>query len=102
MSQRHRLSSVGNAADGPLCVVHGTAPYHHVGNLATGGDLVFQGVGVDFYALEARSGKQVFNSTLKSGSQASAMTYEVNGRQYVSIVATNAVVTFGLPAEAVK
>jgi hypothetical protein len=30
------------------------------------------------------------------------MTYEVNGRQYVSIVATNTVVTFGLPAGAVK
>jgi glucose dehydrogenase len=74
----------------------------NAGNLATGGDLVFQGVGTDFYALDARSGKQVFKSTLMSGTRASAMTYEVNGRQYVSIVATNTVVTFGLPAGAVK
>jgi alcohol dehydrogenase (cytochrome c) len=67
------------------------------GNFVTGGDLVFQGVGSDFYALDARSGQPLFKSTLKTPSRASAMTYQVNGRQYVTIVDVNTVVTFGLP-----
>lgn len=68
------------------------------GNLATAGDLIFQGSDTgDFYAFDARSGKQLFKYTAKRGIRASPLTYQVNGRQYVSAVATNTVVTLGLP-----
>jgi len=70
----------------------------NAGNLVTAGDLIFQGIGNgDFIALDARTGKQVFKHTAKSGIRASPMTFQVKGRQYVSIVATNTILTFALP-----
>ena len=64
----------------------------------TAGDVVFQGIGSgDFYAGDARSGRELFKFTAKTGIRASPMTYQVNGKQYVSVVATNTVLTFGLP-----
>jgi alcohol dehydrogenase (cytochrome c) len=67
------------------------------GNLVTAGDVVFQGVATDFYALDARSGRQLLKSTVEGGIRASPLTYQANGRQYVSIVAGNIIFTFGLP-----
>ena len=68
------------------------------GNLATAGDVLFQGADTgDFFAIDARSGKVLFKHTLPSGIRASPLTYQANGQQYVSIVATNTVATFGLP-----
>jgi PQQ-dependent dehydrogenase (methanol/ethanol family) len=68
------------------------------GNLVTAGDLVFQGSDTgDFYAIDARSGKQLLKHTVKRGIRASPITYQVNGKQYVSVVATNTVVTLALP-----
>jgi alcohol dehydrogenase (cytochrome c) len=70
----------------------------NTGNLVTAGDVVFQGVSSgDFYAFDARSGKELFKYTAASGIRASPMTYQVDGKQYVSIVGTNTVFTFGLP-----
>jgi len=68
------------------------------GNLVTAGDLVFQGSDRgDFYALDALSGKPLFKYTATLGIRASPLTYQVNGRQYVSVVASNTILTFGLP-----
>ena len=68
------------------------------GNLATAGDLVFQGIGTgDFVALDARSGIPLFKHTAPRGIRASPLTFQVEGKQYVSVVATNAVVTLALP-----
>ena len=70
------------------------------GNLATGADLVFQFQGSDtgdFYGLDARSGQQLFKHTATQGIRASTLTYQINGKQYVTVVATNTVLTFGLP-----
>jgi quinohemoprotein ethanol dehydrogenase len=68
------------------------------GNIATAGDLVFQGSDTgEFYALDARSGRQLFTHTAARAIRASPMTYKANGRQYVTIVASNMVLTFGLP-----
>jgi glucose dehydrogenase len=68
------------------------------GNLATAGDLVFQGTDTgDFYAFDARSGQQLFKHTATRAIRASPMTYKANGRQYVTIIASNMVLTFGLP-----
>jgi len=70
----------------------------NTGNLVTAGDVVFQGIGSgDFYAFDARSGRELFKSTVKSGIRASPMTYQVDGKQYISVVGTNTVFTFGLP-----
>jgi PQQ-dependent dehydrogenase (methanol/ethanol family) len=68
------------------------------GNLATGGDLVFQGSDTgDFYALDARTGKKLFTYTAAEGVRANPLTYRIAGHQYVSVVAANTLLTFGLP-----
>lgn len=67
------------------------------GNLVTAGDVVFQGVGSDLYAFDARSGRQVGKATMTGSIRASPLTYRANGSQYVSIVAGNTIFTFGLP-----
>jgi outer membrane protein assembly factor BamB len=67
------------------------------GSLVTAGDVVFQPSGMELFALDARSGKELFRSSLKRGIRASPLTYQAGGRQYVAIVATNTVVAFALP-----
>ena len=68
------------------------------GNIATGGDLVFQGSDTgDFYAYHARSGEPLFKHTATRSIRSNPITYRVNGRQYVAIVATNTILAFGLP-----
>jgi alcohol dehydrogenase (cytochrome c) len=56
--------------------------------LATGGGLLFNG-SLDRYlrALDADSGKVLFQSRLPSQAVGGAVTYSVNGRQYVAITA---------------
>jgi quinoprotein glucose dehydrogenase len=68
------------------------------GNMATAGNLVFQGVeDGGFYALNAETGEQLYRYDAPRPIRASPMTYQVNGKQYVTIVATNTVVTLALP-----
>jgi quinohemoprotein ethanol dehydrogenase len=68
------------------------------GNLATAGDLVFQGSDTgDFYAFNARSGERLFKYTAERAIRANPITYRVNGKQYITIVATSAILTFALP-----
>jgi glucose dehydrogenase len=68
------------------------------GNFVTAGNLVFQGSeSGQFYAFDARNGKELFTYKAPRSIRTSPMTYKANGKQYVSIVATNSVVAFGLP-----
>ena len=68
------------------------------GNLVTAGDVVFQGSDTgDFYALDARSGKQLLKVAGLRGVRASPLTYRVNGKQYVAVVASTTVLAFALP-----
>jgi glucose dehydrogenase len=68
------------------------------GNLVTAVDVVFQGTGMrELYAFDARTGKQLFKYIAPLPIRASPLTYEVNGRQYVTVVATNTLLTFRLP-----
>ncbi len=68
------------------------------GSLATAGDLVFQGTeDGGFYALSAETGEQLFHHQAPRTVQSSPMTYEVNGTQYVTVNATNTILTFALP-----
>jgi alcohol dehydrogenase (cytochrome c) len=53
--------------------------------LATAGDLVFSGDPEgNFFALDARSGKRLWSFQTGGGHRGSAITYSVNGRQYVA------------------
>jgi glucose dehydrogenase len=68
------------------------------GNMVTAGNLVFQGVeDGGFYALSAETGEQLYRYAAPRPIRASPMTYQVNGKQYVTVVATNTVITLALP-----
>jgi len=67
------------------------------GSLVTAGDVIFQPIGSDLYALDARSGRTLFKQTLPRNIRATPLTYNAGGRQYVTIVATAEVTTFALP-----
>jgi PQQ-dependent dehydrogenase (methanol/ethanol family) len=55
------------------------------GVLATGGGLVFHGeVGGDFAAVDAQTGKTLYNFRTNDSWRATPMTYTVDGRQYVA------------------
>jgi alcohol dehydrogenase (cytochrome c) len=67
------------------------------GILTTASDVLFSG-GRDgsFYALDARDGKLLWQTNLGPTVMSGPMTYSVGGKQYVSVVAGNALFTFGL------
>jgi quinoprotein glucose dehydrogenase len=59
------------------------------GSVVTAGGLIFIAATTDnlFRALDIETGKTVWKDKLPAGGQATPMTYEVNGRQYVVIMA---------------
>ncbi len=68
------------------------------GNMVTAGNLVFQGVeDGGLYALDAETGEELFRFDAPRPIRASPLTYQVNGTQYVTVVATTTVVTLALP-----
>ena len=68
------------------------------GSLATAGDLVFQGTDSGgFHAFHAETGEQLFKYDAPRAIRSSPLTYEVNGKQYIAVIATNTVVSFALP-----
>ena len=68
------------------------------GNLVTAGDLVIQATDVgQILAYDARTGEVRFDYRHNRPIRASPMTYAVNGKQYISVVASNDVLTFALP-----
>ena len=68
------------------------------GNLVTGGNLVFQGVeNGAFYALHAETGEALYQLDAPRPIRSSPITYQVDGKQYVTVVATNTVMTLALP-----
>lgn len=68
------------------------------GNLSTAGNLVLQGTSRgDLMAIDATNGQEKFRYEGRRGIRASPLTYQVNGRQYIAVIATNAVLSFSLP-----
>jgi len=63
-------------------------PYKYVllaSVLATSGDLVFTGDPEgDFFALDARTGAKLWNYQTGAGNRGSAVSYSVNGRQFIA------------------
>jgi quinohemoprotein ethanol dehydrogenase len=61
--------------------------YWNAGTMVTAGDLVFQGtITGEFAAYDARSGEKLWSINLGSGISAPPITYEVDGKQYVSLL----------------
>jgi alcohol dehydrogenase (cytochrome c) len=74
-----------------------SAPMTEAGVLTTASDVLFSG-GRDgaFYALDARTGKLLWQTNLGPSVASSPITYAINGKQYVSVMAGNSLYTFGL------
>ena len=74
-----------------------SAPMTEGGVLTTASDMLFSG-GRDgaFFALDARTGKLLWQTRLGPSVAAGPITYAVNGKQYVSIMAGTSMFTFGL------
>jgi len=73
------------------------APSTEAGVMTTASNVLFSG-GRDgaFYALDARTGKLLWQTNLGPSVAAGPMTYSVGGKQYVSIQVGSALFTFGL------
>ncbi|HEY0446390.1 MAG TPA: PQQ-dependent dehydrogenase, methanol/ethanol family [Allosphingosinicella sp.] len=57
------------------------------GTITTGGNLVFQGLNTgEFVALAADTGKQVWSFNAQNGIIGNAITYRVDGKQYVTVI----------------
>jgi len=74
-----------------------STPMTETGILTTASDMLFSG-GRDgsFYALDARTGKLLWQTNLGPSVASSPMTYAINGKQYVSVMAGHSLYTFGL------
>jgi alcohol dehydrogenase (cytochrome c) len=73
------------------------APSTEAGVLTTASDVLFSGGrNGDFYALDARDGKLLWQTNLGPSVASGPMTYMVNGKQYVSVQAGSALFAFGL------
>jgi PQQ-dependent dehydrogenase (methanol/ethanol family) len=57
------------------------------GTMVTAGNLVFQGNSREFAAYRADTGEKLWQSPTQTGVVAGAVTYEVDGEQYVAVVA---------------
>jgi alcohol dehydrogenase (cytochrome c) len=67
------------------------------GILTTASDLLFTGGREGyFYALDARTGALLWKASLGGQIVAAPITYEVDGTQYVSVIAGNMLTTYGL------
>jgi alcohol dehydrogenase (cytochrome c) len=67
------------------------------GNLVTASDILFSGGSEGyFYAFDARNGKLLWKANLGGAVLNTPVTFEVDGKQYVSVIAGNILATFGL------
>ena len=59
------------------------------GPIMTGGGVVFTSATMEpvLHAFDSETGKELWNYELPAGAQATPMTYTLNGKQYVVIVA---------------
>jgi quinoprotein glucose dehydrogenase len=70
------------------------------GPIATAGGLVFIGATTDrrFRAFDARTGRELWAPIVEKNINANPITYQGrDGKQYVAVVATDAVIAFALP-----
>ena len=67
------------------------------GTLTTAGNLVFQGTADGrLVAYNAKTGEKLWETPTGTGVVAAPATYMVDGKQYVSTISGNSLMTFGL------
>lgn len=68
------------------------------GLISTASDLVFSVTGLgEFLVFDAKTGKQITRFGAKGSTSASPLMYQVNGKQFISVVSTDTVNTYALP-----
>jgi alcohol dehydrogenase (cytochrome c) len=66
--------------------------------LSTAGGLVFSADGAgNFFALDAETGRPLWNFNFGAMARANPVTYAVDGKQYVAVSAGNSMFVFALP-----
>lgn len=68
------------------------------GMLSTDGDLVFGAYAGKFFALDVDTGKRLWDTPLGAIIHAPPITYQIDGQQFLSLVAGRSVFTFTLPS----
>jgi outer membrane protein assembly factor BamB len=72
--------------------------YTDAGVLTTASDLVFSyGKDGNFFALDACTGENLWKVSLGATVAGGAMSYSVDGRQYIAVCGGSALYVFGLP-----
>jgi glucose dehydrogenase len=67
-------------------------------SLSTAGDIVFYGESNGlFHAADARTGALLWTVRLGGAPRAPAITYSLDGRQYITVAASQTLFTFALP-----
>jgi alcohol dehydrogenase (cytochrome c) len=72
------------------------APAGRSGVLSTAGGLVFIGGGGGLLALDAKTGKPVWNVNVSQATQATPMTYMVGGKQFIAMPGTGVIVAYAM------
>ncbi len=67
------------------------------GLLVTAGDVVFEAIGREFFALNARTGEKLAQVNIKISNFATPLAYMAGGRQFVAIASGSTIVALGLP-----
>jgi alcohol dehydrogenase (cytochrome c) len=68
------------------------------GILSTASNLVFSGSREGYvYALDGKTGKRLWQVNLGAMIAMPPMTYQVNGKQYMAVIAGQTLATFALP-----
>jgi alcohol dehydrogenase (cytochrome c) len=87
VAQTGRLSAV-NIDTGKVAWKADTPQPLMGGVLATGGDLVFNGEGNGWFkAFDAKTGKELWKFNCGAGANSPAVSYTVNGKQYIAVAA---------------
>jgi alcohol dehydrogenase (cytochrome c) len=72
------------------------APPGRSGVLSTAGGLLFIGGGGGLLALDAKTGRPVWNINVAQSTQATPMTYMVGGKQYIALPGTGVIVAYAM------
>jgi len=67
------------------------------GNLVTAGDVLFQGIGRNFYAVDATNGKTLAAVNIKISTFSTPLGYMAGGKQLLAIASGSSIVALGLP-----
>lgn len=84
-------------ATGDLAWVTEFAGTTNGGNFVTAGDVVFQAIGQQFHAVDARTGTKLAQVTMNISTFSTPMAYMAGGGQFVAIASGRSIVALGLP-----